>query len=201
MIIFLLFLTILFLFLVLTISAEELTDLARRLRISDVAAFRKLFDIFNRPIHRFVSYKLADSDVAEDITQEVFVKLWENRADVQPERSIKSYLYTIANNLTLNHIRHSKIVRKYQENTRSISEHLSESSPEQLLEQVEFDEAVLSAINHLPEKSRIVFQLSRMENLSYKEIAARLDISVKTVESHIGKSLKLLRLALQDYSR
>lgn len=201
MIIFLLFLTILFLFLILTISAEELTDLARQLRMSDVAAFRKLFDIFNRPIHRFVSYKLADADTAEDITQEVFVKLWENRGDVQPERSIKSYLYTIANNLTLNHIRHSKIVRKHQENTRLISENLAESSPEQLLEQVEFDEAILSAINHLPEKSRIVFQLSRMENLSYKEIAARLDISIKTVESHIGKSLKLLRQALLDYSR
>ncbi len=201
MIIFLLFVTILFLLLFLTISAEELTDLAHQLRRSDVAAFRKLFDIFNRPIHRFVSYKLADSDAAEDVTQEVFIKLWENRSDVQPERSIKSYLYTIANNLTLNYIRHSKIVRKHQENTRLVSEHLAERSPEQLLEQVEFDEAVLTAINHLPEKSRIVFQLSRLENLSYKEIAARLDISIKTVESHIGKSLKLLRQALLDYSR
>ena len=102
---------------------------------------------------------------------------------------------TIANNLALNHIRHNKIVLKFQQEQKI--EHQTNDSVDSEFEKSELYESLLKAVAELPEKSRVVFMLSRFDDLSYKEIAGNLDISIKTVESHMGKALKLLRKSLQ----
>jgi RNA polymerase sigma-70 factor (ECF subfamily) len=177
------------------ILIEELKNLARQIKLSNADAFKVVFELFQEGIFNFAHYKLGDVAAAEDIVQEVFIKLWENRHHLQEDRSLKSYLYTIANNLALNYIRHSKVAMKFQQ--AQIEESSSDESPQTELEKKEFHDKLLECVAALPEKPRLVFMMSRMEDLSYQEIAERLDISVKTVESHIGHALKTLRKSLQ----
>jgi len=183
-------------FLVLTVlDIEELRKLTRRIKLSDAEAFKTVFAFYHEGIFNFVHYKLGNVAAAEDIVQEVFIKLWENRHQIKEDRSLKSYLFTIANNLALNYLRHAKVAMKFQQ--AQIQESIPDESPQNLLEKKEFHEKLLTGIAALPEKQRLVFMMSRMEQLSYQEIAERLDISIKTVESHIGNALKTLRKLLQ----
>ncbi len=165
-------------------------SLTLQIKASDKGAFRALFDRHHKDLLFFVCDKLRDSEASEDIVQEVFIKIWERRNLLDENRSIKSLLYTIALHLSLNYIRDSK-------KTESLSEHHEEiffsKSVQHDMESDEFKEILLKAIERLPAHPRIIFKMSRMEELSYKEIAERLSISVKTVESHIGKALKILR--------
>jgi len=183
-------------FLVLTaLDIDELRKLTRRIKLSDSEAFKTVFAFYHEGIFNFVHYKLGNAAAAEDIVQDVFIKLWENRHQLKEDRSLKSYLFTIANNLALNYIRHSKVVLKFHQ---ELSEESSlQESPQAVLEKNEFHEKLLAGIAALPEKQRLVFMMSRLEQLSYQEIAERLDISIKTVESHIGNALKTLRKLLQ----
>jgi RNA polymerase sigma-70 factor (ECF subfamily) len=184
------------LFLVLAaIQVEEPKKLAHKIKASDANAFKAAFELYQEGIFNFAHYKLGNIEAAEDVVQEVFIKLWENRHHLKEDRSLKSYLYTIANNLALNYIRHTKVVMKFQQESKEESS--SQDSPHSSLEKKEFHEKLLAGIAALPEKQRLVFMMSRMESLSYKEIAERLDISIKTVESHIGPALKALRKSLQ----
>lgn len=175
-----------------TIHATELKDLIQRLKQSDSAAFKSVFDLFYPSTFRFLQFKLNDDDLAKDIIQDVFIKIWENRSQLEAERSFKSYLYKIANNRALKHFRHEKVVRKYEQAQKAQPQPHADS-PETLLEHQELAERLQKAIRQLPEKPRTVYLMSRVEKLSYKEIAERLNISVKTVETHIGNSLKALR--------
>lgn len=181
-----------FLFLTILDGTQEL---ARKIKRSDSKAFKAAFELFQLKLFSFLHYKLGDTAVAEDIVQEVFIKLWENRHQLKEELSLKSYLFTIANNLALNHIRHNKIVLKFQQEQKI--EYQTNDSVHSEFEKNELYESLLKAVAELPEKSRVVFMLSRFDDLSYKEIAGNLDISIKTVESHMGKALKLLRKSLQ----
>jgi len=186
-------------FLVLTVlDLEEFKKLARRIKFSDAEAFKTVFAFYHEGIFNFVHYKLGNVAAAEDIVQDVFIKLWENRHQIKEDRSLKSYLFTIANNLALNYIRHAKIAMKFQQELSAESS--LQESPQASLEKKEAHEKLLAGIAALPEKQRIVFMMSRMEQLSYQEIAERLDISIKTVESHIGNALKILRQLLQTGS-
>ncbi|MGH7452525.1 MAG: RNA polymerase sigma factor [bacterium] len=178
------------------IHLEELNELARKIKASNAEAFKIVFELYHEGIFNFIHYKLGNLEAAEDIVQDVFIKLWENRHQTKEGRSLKSYLFTIANNLALNYIRHSKVAMKFQQELGR--ESAMEESPHSFLEKKEFHKKLLACIAALPEKTRIVFMMSRMEQLSYQEIAARLDISIKTVESHIGNALKTLRKSLQS---
>ena len=178
------------------IHLEELNELARKIKVSNAEAFKSVFELYHEGIFNFIHYKLGNVEAAEDIVQDVFIKLWENRHHLKEDRSLKAYLFTIANNLALNYIRHSKVVLKFQQELGR--EPSLQESPHSSLEKKEFHEKLLACIAALPEKPRSVFMMSRMEQLSYQEIAERLDISIKTVESHIGNALKTLRQSLQN---
>jgi RNA polymerase sigma-70 factor (ECF subfamily) len=177
------------------VLVDELKKLARQIKLSNADAFKAVFELFQEGIFKFAHYKLGNVAAAEDIVQDVFIKLWENRHQIKEERSLKSYLYTIANNLALNYIRHTKVAMKFQQ--AQVEEVSTDESPQALLEKKEFHDRLLECVAALPEKPRLVFMMSRMEDLSYQEIAERLGISVKTVESHIGHALKTLRKSLQ----
>jgi len=163
--------------------------------------FKKIFDQYQSDIFNFLHYKTGNLQVAEDILQETFIKLWENRDNIKEELSVKSFLYTIANNMALNYFRHKKIVIKYQvEKQQSDLDHF-QNSPDRIYEKKELQENLMQAIEQLPEKTRIVFMMSRFNKLKYNEIAERLEISIKTVESHIGKALKILRKNFKNYTQ
>ncbi|MBX7151608.1 RNA polymerase sigma-70 factor [bacterium] len=177
-------------------ASEILPEFIQRIRASDRLAFKEFFDLYEESIYNFICYKIGDSEAAEDILQDTFINLWETRHQLKDGLSLKSYVYTIANNLCLNFIRHRKVVLKY---TAQDEEAFTSESPQSLLETKEYRQAVFNCIAALPEHPRTVFMLSRIDDLSYKEITERLSISIKTVESHIGKALKLLRACLQPF--
>ena len=114
----------------------------------------------------FLHYKLGDTAVAEDIVQEVFIKLWENRHQLKEELSLKSYLFTIANNHALNHIRHNKVVLKFQQEQK-IELQVGDSVHSEF-EKNELYESLLKAVAELPEKSRVVVLGCRVVDFYYK---------------------------------
>lgn len=177
-------------------TSETSFDFIQRIRASDRLAFKEFFELYEEPIYNFIRYKIGDSETVEDILQDTFVNLWESRHQLKDGLSLKSYIYTIANNLCLNFLRHRQVVLKY---TAPDEEPFTSDSPQSLLETKEYRQAIFNCIAALPDHPRTVFMLSRIDELSYKEITERLSISIKTVESHIGKALKLLRACLQPF--
>lgn len=155
----------------------------------DLSQFKALFDQYYTPIKNFIYYKCGDVDLAEDLTQDAFMKLWEKRAEVKAE-TVKSYLYTIANNMFLNKVRHEKVVMSFVEKQ---TDQKNAESPEYTLEEKEFKAELEKTISEMPEKQRDVFLMNRIDELTYKEIAERLGLSVKAVEKRMHGALNYLR--------
>ena len=141
-------------------------------------------------------YKFGNEEKANDVSQEAFIKLWENCEEV-PKEKAKSYLYTIANNASLNHIAHQKVVLEYAKNANSM-QHTSES-PEFILEESEFKDKLKRAIENLTETQRTAFLLHRIDGKKYSEIAEMLEISVKAVEKRISGALVSLRKEIENF--
>jgi len=159
----------------------------------DKGQFRLVFDQYYYPIRNFIYYKLGDADLAEDIAQEVFLKVWDKRDEIILP-TIKSYLYAIANNLAINHF---KSARKRFEFQLKNKERITSESPEYLMEANEFASQLQEAIKALPESQRVVFLMNRIDELTYNEISYRLNISVKAVEKRMQKALEKLREVVQ----
>ncbi len=142
-----------------------------------------------------INHYLRDRIQAEDVAQEIFAELWVKRNQLVIHTSVPAYLRRMAVTRTLNYIRDS---RKYNWDDldapeSGVSQAIVQPDILKSLEEEEIREKIDLAILRLPEKCRVVFLLSRMEEMSYAEIATQLGISVKTVENQIGKALKLLR--------
>ncbi|GAA4830001.1 RNA polymerase sigma-70 factor [Algivirga pacifica] len=157
----------------------------------DVNTFKSLFDQYYASIRNFVYYKVGDAQVAEDLAQEVFLKVWEKRQEVKTD-TVKTYLYTIANNLSINYLKRGTVAFNFAINPVNRKEETIES-PEYEMELKEFDMQLQKAISDIPEKSREVFLMNRIEGLTYNEIADRLQVSVKAVEKRMKKALDILR--------
>ncbi|WP_040279791.1 RNA polymerase sigma factor [Psychroserpens damuponensis] len=157
--------------------------------ICEVVTFENVYKMFSKDLRRFIFYKTQDLDKTEDILQDTFIKLWDNCSKVKYE-SVKSYLYTIANNTFLNTIKHDKVVRKHQ---HSLRVHKNNETPEFILLEKEFMDKLERTINALPEKQKEVFLLNRIEKKTYKEIALQLDVSVKAIEKRMHLALVVIR--------
>lgn len=138
---------------------------------------------------------LPETHLAEDLAQEVFLELWKKRKTIQINTSLKAYLRRAAINKTLNYLRDRKI-KWDDEDKIAVAAAETTNVVERLLEQ-ELKTAVETAINRLPQRCRLIFSLSRFEEMTYQEIADQLGISIKTVENQMTKALKLLKTALE----
>lgn len=169
------------------------------LTLSQLGPFEQLFKLHYSFVCTIINKYVGDKSKVEDIAQEMFAELWVKRDQINIHTSVTAYLRRMAVSRALNYIRDTK---KYNwDDLDNLSEIPSESAyqqPEviQRLEEEELQKYLRSAIERLPEKCRIIFLLSRYDELSYAEIARNLNISVKTVENQIGKALKYLRIAL-----
>lgn len=150
--------------------------------------FKETFDELYEPIRNFIYYKVGDVSLSEDIAQDVFVKLWEKRDDIILEK-VKYLCYTIANNLSLNHIKHLKIVYNFK---NAFVERNEFETPQHIMEQKEFNEKLQNAIASLPEKQRVVFLMNRIDKLTYNEIADTLGLSVKAIEKRMSLAIREL---------
>jgi len=166
--------------------------------IIDEAIFEKLFKTHFKELHAYAYSLLKDWDIAQEIVQGVFLKLWEKSNVPMINASIRAYLYKSVYHDSLNHLRQQKVHLRYQ----TLTVHTMESETSDTASKViltEMQQKIHVALNKLPEKCRSVFHLSRFEELRYKEIAAHLDISIKTVETQMVKVLKILRHELSEY--
>ena len=160
-------------------------------------ALKVLYDEFYDYICIVVYKMVGDRTLSEDITQEVFVEVWKRRDSLVVNISLRGYLRRIAVNKTLNHIRAQKM--NFEEEDTMMQVPSSENSVQKILEAQDLEKVINDSIDSLPERCRVVFGLSRFEELSYREIATELSISVKTVENQISKALKLLRKSVVEY--
>jgi RNA polymerase sigma-70 factor (family 1) len=151
--------------------------------------FDQIFLDWYNPVRNYIYYKSGDIQVAEDIAQDTFLKIWEKREVIKIE-TVKSLLYTIAGNLFLNRIEHEKVSFKF------VSEYEGEvyySSPDFELEMKEFDRKLQDSLADLDEKKRIVFLMNRIDDLTYSQIANNLGLSVKAVEKRMAKAIAFLK--------
>lgn len=178
---------------------------SERITLDGENGFKMVFETFYPRLLRFANEYVGDRFEAEDILQEVFLKLWEKRASLPVEINLQAYLLTMVKNQCMDFLRHRQVVERnfvdretalqqetsfnYYAISRFESEQMDVESLERLVEK---------AINELPEQCRKVFELSRYDGLKYKEIADKMGISVKTVETHISHALKILRVTLKD---
>lgn len=177
---------------------DQATDhiLFEQIKRGDEKAFETLFRAYYPFLCMYATQLLKDPSAAEEIVQELFVRLWEKRKDINIETSVKNYLFRAVKNHCLNHVRHSKIKDEY---FRIIQSEQNIFSEEDFESQTELMQKIDESIASLPEKRREIFRLSRQEGLKYKEIAAKLNVSIKTVETQMGFAIKSLREMLKDF--
>ena len=151
---------------------------------------RSIYDEYFEALRGFLYYKSGDIEVAEDLVQEVFIKVWEKRETID-KSTIKSLLYTMCNNLLMNHFNHQKVVNRHQSETSSGDGHAT--TPQFELEEKEFEEQLNHTIASLPEGCREVFLMNRIDKMKYAEIAECLELSVKAVEKRMSKAISILK--------
>ncbi|MDD3078724.1 MAG: RNA polymerase sigma-70 factor [Paludibacter sp.] len=168
------------------------------LQAGDYSFFEDMFHEWYSPLCRYAYSILRDMDEAEDVVQQTFYKLWDQRKEIEIRTSINSYLYRMVHNACLNRVRQIKIheghIAEYA-TERDDSDHNGDLA----LVESELQKRIDLAIEKLPPRCREVFKLSRFEQRSYSEISDQLGVSVNTVETQIVKALKSLRLSLKDY--
>jgi RNA polymerase sigma-70 factor (ECF subfamily) len=167
-------------------------ELFQEIKTSNEKAFEILFDKYYKQLCSFCDFYVKDSSLSEELVADVFASLWIKRDTLLIEYNVKNYLYTIAKNNSLAHLRKNKIVT-LPINREVENSSLSSCLPEKMILDSEKENKLAHILDILPTQSRKVFELHKFEGFKYKEIADLLNISVKTVENHIGKALKILR--------
>lgn len=167
--------------------------LIRLLKEGDEKVLKHLFKTYFTPLCQFMYTYVDNKQVVEEEAMDLFVYLWQHKEKIQPHLSIKAYLFQAARNKCLNILRNKTVHLPLEEAMNSIN--ADDQSP---LEVEELNELIQRAILALPENSRNIFLKSRRENLTNQEIADNLNISIKTVEKHITRSLKMIKNFLGD---
>jgi RNA polymerase sigma-70 factor, ECF subfamily len=164
----------------------------------DELMFEQLFRHYYNSLCNYANGILNNADEAEDIVQQVMITIWDKRNSLQITASLKSYIYRSVHNTALNRIRKQKMIAGY-EAAKQYSVTAADIVTSNAVISNELNRLIGIAVNKLPEQCRMVFKLSRFESMKYAEIADHLGISVKTVENHMGKALRLLRIELKDF--
>jgi len=168
------------------------TELTTLIKASDSGAFKILYYRYYENLFGFLVHKTRNYELAKDLVQDLFFRLWKTRDSLDKSKSIKAYLFRSANNLAIDHLRKITTEDAYIQTI----DHKQTLMPN---EQFDLQEKTQEAVESLPEPIQTVFCLSRFEGLKYTEIAESLEISVKTVESRMSKALKILREKLKHF--
>ncbi len=175
------------------------TSIIELLSQKDEKAFEEVFKTNFKNLHSYAITIVGDEPVAEEMVQNVFFKLWDRANSLNLQPPLAAYLYRAVYNESCNYLKHQKVKQSYINYAKhSMSQTSHEKASKKVLVS-ELEQKIKTALNELPEQCRTIFQMSRFEELKYREIAEALDISIKTVEAQMGKALKLLRVKLVDY--
>jgi RNA polymerase sigma-70 factor (ECF subfamily) len=173
------------------------SDTVERIRKGDKGQFEKLFRTSYVSLVRYAASLVKDQDTAEEIIQDLFVRIWQDREKLKIESSLNGYLFRSAHNRCLHHIAHIRVVERHASEVAAMGEDTTES-PADRLQYRELQERIAGIIEKLPERCGQIFCLNRFEGLTYSEIAQKLSVSIKTVEANMGKALKEFRKELAE---
>jgi RNA polymerase sigma-70 factor (ECF subfamily) len=151
--------------------------------------FQRAFSDWYVPVRNFIYFRCGDIDLAEDLAQDAFIKLWESRERVE-RSTLKAYLYKIAQNQTINYQKRQQLFFRFQ---KQGSNDRDFDTPEKMMEMEEYENRLQEVIAALPDGGREVFLMNRLEDLTYQEIADRLGLSVKAIEKRMSKVLQIFR--------
>ena len=172
--------------------------LLQKLKQGDKKALETLFKTYYSSLVKFARNILKNTEQAEDITQDVFIKIWDKREDLAHISSFKAYLFMAVRNQCFNTLKVNERKNWLDDEPENYENYMT-NHVEATLNAKHLNQKINEAIELLPEKCKLTFQLSRFENLSYKEIADTMNVSVKTVENQMGKALALLRKSVLPY--
>ena len=164
----------------------------------DKKTFEELFRSFFPSLVLFAQKYVPDQDTAKEIVHNVFLNLWEKRQQVDTSSPLKSYLFTSVHNRCLNYIRDQKKFDRDETRFQRLDSTAFNDGVDRLEEQ-ELEQQIYDALQALPDKCREIFSMNRFYGMKYSEIAEKLGISIKTVETQMSKALKILREKLADY--
>ncbi len=168
-------------------------------KLNDINSFEHVYTTYFTGLHRYVNSMINDEMESEEIVQNVFIKLWERKDTLDIQLSLKAYLYKSVYNESLNWLKHQKVKQAYESHSLYVMKQKSAPEAHEELASKTLQQKIREALLDLPEQCRTIFQLSRFEELKYREIAHQLNLSEKTVENQMGKALRILRLKLGDY--
>jgi RNA polymerase sigma-70 factor (ECF subfamily) len=179
-------------------KAEDMHLFIRLRDQDDFRAFEQLFNRYHLHLCRYVQKLIGCEHQAEEIVSDVFMKLWKNRKTINISNNVKAYINMCVRNLSIDYMRRQ---RRYRSAYNQLAEKQQEieNSPEADFIYQELSDYLQEAITQLPPKGQHIFRMSRDEGMKYREIASELQISIKTVETHMRRSLISLRSALADY--
>ncbi len=163
-------------------------------------AFQLLFKLYRAKLLHFAYSYVSNKEDAEEIIQDVFIKIWKNTTI---HTNFNGFIYKVTRNACLDYLRKKKLTLNIENNLLQIEASinyraLADDAASSIMEN-ELEDAILNAVEHLPEKCKNVFMMSRIEGFNHKEISKELNISTKTIENHITKALRHMRLHLRDF--
>lgn len=173
------------------------SEIIRRIRQGNKQEFEKLFRSSYVSLVRYAGKILKDHDTAEEIVQDLFFRLWQDRGNLSIESSLNGYLFRSVHNKALHHIEHQKVIDRHAGEIVASADQAAEPVTEAIYYR-ELQSKVARVLERLPERCGVIFRMSRFEGLKYNEIAEKLSVSLKTVEANMGKALKEFRKALAE---
>ena len=173
------------------------SEIIRRIREGDKQEFEKLFRSSYVSLVRYAKRILKDHDTAEEIVQDLFFRLWQDRGNLTIESSLNGYLFRSVHNKSLHFIEHQKVIDRHAGEIAASADETAEPVTEAIYYS-ELQSKVARVLERLPERCSVIFRMSRFEGLKYNEIAEKLSVSLKTVEANMGKALKEFRKALAE---
>ena len=162
----------------------------------DPAVFAEIYRRYHAQLYSAAYKRCSSTDATEEIVQDLFIKLWKNRSNIKITSSLSGYLFTTIRNMVLNHIQKEAVRKKIQWLSGFEKADYDNSTEESVLVK-DLNHHIDSKLSTLPDKCRSVFELSRKHHKSNKQIASELGISEKTVENHITRAIRFLRVSLQ----
>jgi RNA polymerase sigma-70 factor (ECF subfamily) len=173
------------------------TEIIRRIRQGDTGQFESLFRSSYVSMVRYAKRLVKDQDSAEEIVQDLFFRLWQNKEKIKIESSLNGYLFRAVHNSCLHWIEHNKVVERHAREASSGQSEAMET-PADIIYYRELQLKIAGIIERLPDRCGRIFCMNRFEGLKYSEIAEKLSVSVKTVEADMGRALREFRKALKE---
>lgn len=179
-----------------TLNLELREHTLSKLKNGDMSSFEEVFTIFQPKLLTFVFRYLKSKEDSEEIVQEIFIQIWENRSELNEKLSFKSYLFTIAKNKIIDYFRKKKIETLSRSYILNFTEIIHDNTYREVIYK-DYDEVIAHAIDKLPDKRKVIFILSKKFGMSRNEIANFYNISENTVKNQLQEALNFLREILK----